>query len=219
MPSLLLRAWSTRGITLGLLAAITACIGQALLFLDGQRRLGFALLVAAMALGGIAWGQILEMPLLSLTTDQQLGIKDQGSGIRLILRRSLVIRLAAIAGSLLLSTGSLLAWFADPDEVFGVQGVLWLASICLFVSACVGWRSRASGDGQAGLPWTRLEIAMFAGLVVLALFTYLAGLNDIPWRFHFDEAIAYQESMRFYRGPQISVFTTTWFDTGLPSMW
>ena len=63
------------------------------------------------------------------------------------------------------------------------------------------------------------EALVFAGLIVLSLITHLAFLDQIPWRLHFDEGFAYFEAMRFYRGPAIPLFTTTWANTSLPSLW
>src|SRR5947209_7440666 len=77
---------------------------------------------------------------------------------------------------------------------------------CLARAGC--WP--ACGRGAGGL--------VFGGIVALALVTHLAWLNDIPWRFHYDELIAYNEAMRFYQGPPISLFTTTWWNTSLPSL-
>jgi 4-amino-4-deoxy-L-arabinose transferase-like glycosyltransferase len=196
-----------RSLTLGLLALCTGALGEGLLFVDGGRAVGFTLLAVAIVLAVAAWGRTELPPLLSAAGDQPAR------------RWATPLRLAGIAGAVLLTAGSLVAWFADPDATFGIQGGLWLASIALLICACVRWRIGRGEEERPGPPWTRLEVAAFAGLVGLALFTYLARLNQIPWRFHYDEAIAYQEAMRFYRGPHISVFTTTWYGTGLPSMW
>jgi hypothetical protein len=59
---------------------------------------------------------------------------------------------------------------------------------------------------------------VFAGLIALSLLTHLAWLHEVPWRFHYDEVIARTEGLRFYEGRPISLFTTTWFDTTMPSM-
>src|SRR5436190_1320776 len=129
----------------------------------------------------------------------------------------LFVERARLPGALLLWWGCVLAWFADPGAVFGLQGALWMASMALLLVSCARWYPPTSREADIGPPWTHPEAAIFCGLLALALFTYLARLNDIPWLFHFDEAIAYNEVMRFYRGPQISLFTTTWSNTGLPS--
>jgi 4-amino-4-deoxy-L-arabinose transferase-like glycosyltransferase len=169
-----------------------------------------------MALGAVAWSGIRTRTLPDL---------NSGTARRRLLPlklcsldRVLAWRLAGIAGALALSLGGMLAWLADPDAIFGWQGVLWLASMALLAASCARWQT-PGGEARLGPPWTRAEIIIFGGIVALALFTYLTALNDIPWRFHYDEAIAYDEAMRFYRGPQISLFTTTWWGTSLPSMW
>ena len=40
------------------------------------------------------------------------------------------------AGALVLFGGCLLAYWAQPDAVFGLQGWLWLTSMILLVAAC-----------------------------------------------------------------------------------
>jgi hypothetical protein len=131
-------------------------------------------------------------------------------------RRESIVRGAGVVGACLLALASMAAWAADPGAIFGLQGILWLAALALFVASCVGWR----GDGvsSGSLPWTRGEAIVFAGIVALSLLTHLAWLHDIPWRFHYDEVIARLEALRFYEGRPISLFTTTWFSTTMPSM-
>ncbi|MDQ3929037.1 MAG: glycosyltransferase family 39 protein, partial [Chloroflexota bacterium] len=136
-------------------------------------------------------------------------------------RRELVLRLSGIVAALLLALGGVLAWFAEPGAVFGWQGVLWLASMAVFVLSCYRWHPTAAiaaNDAATSLAWSRAERLLFWGLVALALCTYLVGLDAIPWYFHQDEVVAHYEAWRFYEGPPISVFTTTWFGTSLPSM-
>jgi|GEM_PF-1067179 len=196
---------------LGGLAFGVGLLGQFLLLYDGQRRLGVALLVAAMLLGVLAWGRVLKSP--------QPAPLDTHQNEQVMPPRELGLRLSGITGAILLACGGMAAWLASPDEVFGLQGALWLASMGLFAGSCVGWRVPKTDEGEIEPPWSRAEAAAFAGLVGLSLLTYLTWLNEIPWRFHYDEAIAYMEAMRFYRGPPISVFTTTWYETSLPSLW
>jgi 4-amino-4-deoxy-L-arabinose transferase-like glycosyltransferase len=186
-------------------------LGQFLLFYDGQRRLGGALLVAAMLLGVLAWGRAQVTP--------RPAPDDTHQNEQVITPRELALRLSGITGAILLACGGMAAWLASPDEVFGLQGALWLASIFIFASSCARWRVAKAEEQEVEPPWSRAEAAAFAGLIGLSLLTYLTWLNEVPWRFHYDEAIAYMEAMRFYSGPQISVFTTTWYETSLPSLW
>ncbi|HYO48729.1 MAG TPA: glycosyltransferase family 39 protein, partial [Chloroflexia bacterium] len=200
---------ANRGVTLGTFALLLGGVGEVLLFSPEWRVFGAALLLAAMLAAGVAWGRARERHLFAPHEPPSFG--------RIAWRRGLAFGMLGIAGALLLWWGGVLAWFDAPGEVFGLQGALWLASMALLVAACARWHPPGSSS-VAVTPWTRGEVFAFGALVMLALFTYCAWLNDIPWRFHYDEAIAYTEAMRFYKGPPISLFTTTWHGTSLPSM-
>ncbi|HKP53276.1 MAG TPA: glycosyltransferase family 39 protein [Chloroflexia bacterium] len=205
-----------RGAALGALAIALGSLGETLLFRQSWQCFGAWILLGAMALAAVAWSSIRPRPLPDLNSGT---VGGRLLPLKLsLLDRVLSWRLAGIAGALALSLGGMLAWLADPDAIFGWQGILWLASMASLVAVLAGWQT-PGGEARVGPPWTRAEVIIFEGIIALALFTYLTALNDIPWRFHYDEAIAYDEAMRFYRGPQISLFTTTWSDTGLPSMW
>src|SRR5690349_23201370 len=119
-------AW--RGIALGALAVIIAAVGEALLFQEPSRNAGALLIVLGMVLGAGAWHSMPEAPLLTL----------RAAGLRDLVRwrRGLILRLAGIGGALALAGGSILAWGADPNAIFGWQGVLWLASMGLLLLAC-----------------------------------------------------------------------------------
>jgi 4-amino-4-deoxy-L-arabinose transferase-like glycosyltransferase len=203
-----IRLWTGRGVTLGLLALVVGGIGEILLFHQRWQCFGAGLLLGAMALGVVAWGGIQDRAL------PQERIRDKGKRIK----AGILPYPFGIVGAFALSAAGMVAWFADPDAIFGWQGVLWLASVTLLVLTSAG-RQTADSDANLGPRWCRAESIIFGGIIALALFTYLADLNDIPWRFHYDEVLAYEEAMRFYRGPQVSLFTTTWHGTSLPSMW
>ena len=209
------RAWPKRGVTLGLLALAAAALGEVLLFRERWQTSGALLLLLGMALAAVAWSGIRPRPIA------EAALSDRGESTHNTpswLHRERGWRLVGITGALALSLGSILAWLADPEAIFGWQGLLWLASMALLVASC-SVRRTTGGGATLGPPWTRAEAIIFGGIFVLALFTYLSALNDIPWRFHYDEVIAYGEAMRFYSGPQISLFTTTWWGTSLPSLW
>src|SRR5207249_4143485 len=133
---------------------------------------------------------------------------------RIAWRRGLAVRLVGIVGSAALAAWSVLAYLADPGAIFGWQGVLWLASMGLLLISCARWVRRDSAEASLVPAWTRIEVLGFAGLVALSLLTRLAFLDRIPWLFHADEGLAYIEIMRYYKGPMIPLFTTTWADTG-----
>ncbi|HEY0068535.1 MAG TPA: glycosyltransferase family 39 protein, partial [Chloroflexia bacterium] len=212
LPVLLRRAWRARDVMLALPACLLASVGEALLFNERLRGWGAALLLAGMLLGAVAWGGTRKG--LSTVT----GAHRPGTQVG---RRELALRLAGIGATLLLAGGGMLAWLAEPGAVFGLQGVLWLASMAVFVLSCYRWRTTNELVARASshtLPWTPTERLLFGGILALALCTYLVALDTVPWSFHQDEVVAHAEAWRFYQGPPISLFTTTWFGTSLPSL-
>jgi 4-amino-4-deoxy-L-arabinose transferase-like glycosyltransferase len=90
--------------------------------------------------------------------------------------------------------------------------------MALLLLSCARWYPATQTEAALGPPWTQREIAIAGGLLALALLTHLAALDVLPWRFHVDESIAFEETMRFYGGQPISLFATTWRGTGLPSL-
>jgi 4-amino-4-deoxy-L-arabinose transferase-like glycosyltransferase len=199
--------WSVRGVTLGLGALVVGGLGEALLFPEATRAVGTLMLAGAMALAVAAWYDTHNAPLLTPATP------GAATG-----RRIRAARLAGIAAALALAGGGIAAALAQPAAVVGWQGVLWLASMALLLLSCARWYPAAQTEADLGPPWTRGEMAVAGGLLALALLTHLAALDVIPWRFHVDESIAFEETMRFYAGMPISLFTTTWRGTGLPSL-
>jgi hypothetical protein len=192
-------------------ALLLAGVGEVLLLDEGLRKWGAILLAIGALLGALAWSGARDNLLLvagdAATTAQA--------------RREFMLRLAGILSALLLEVGGILAWFAEPDALFGLQGVLWLSSMAVFVLACYRWyppKELAARSTATGVAWTHAERLLFGGILVLTLCTYLVALDTIPWRFHQDEVVAHFEASRFYSGPPISVFTTTWFNTSLPSL-
>ncbi len=222
--------WERRGLWLGLAALLVAAVGEYLLFAESSRGWGVGLLLAAVLAGVVAWSGARSTPVPFVST---------GKGTvwwRIAWRRGLALRLAGITAAMSLSIGSIVAYMHDPFAIFGLQGLLWLVGIGLLLMSCAFWYPRrdslteteevatteeteAAPAIPATLAWTRSEIFVFAGLVALSLVTHLVLLDQLPWRLHFDEGFAYLEVMRYYRGPAISLFTTTWAGTGLPSLW
>ena len=209
--TLVQRIQAEQGVIGGLLAAAIAGAGEALLFPEATRPVGVAVLAGALVLAALAWRDLPDAPLLTLRPE---GLRGLVAG-----RGGLLVRLVGIGGAVGLGVEGILAWLLHPGDLFGLQGVFWLASMGLLLLSCARWYPGTQTEADLGPPWTRAEGLAFGGIVALSLFTHLAWLYEIPWRFHFDEAIAYTESMRFYRGPTISLFTTTWFETSLPSIW
>jgi 4-amino-4-deoxy-L-arabinose transferase-like glycosyltransferase len=201
-------------VVVGVAAAAVGGVGEAYLFQEETRGVGAALLVVAMTLAVIAWSGVRGFPLLWLRT--------AGQGSLISWRRSLLLRLAGIFGALALWAASLWAYFAHPDEIFGLQGQLWLVSMALFLAACARWYPRPGPDNQADLgpPWTPIEVLILAGILVLSFALRVTWLEDIPWQIHGDAYTNWRESLNFVSDPpRISAFTTTYLGLGQPSLW
>jgi hypothetical protein len=202
------RIWASRGIWLGVLAVVIGGAGQWLLSREDLRLAGVGLLVQGMALAAIAWSGLHDIPLLHLHIEWKAGV---------VWRRSLILRLAGIAASVLLLAGSFVAFQAQPNDFFGLQGALWLASMGLLLVSCVRWHSFRD---ELAIPWSRTEIAVFAAIIALSLIARLVWLDQIPWRVEGNEFTSFKESMNFYANPPTtSLFTTVFLSTGMPSMW
>jgi hypothetical protein len=215
-------------------AVVLAGIGEYLLFADASRGTGVALIVLGMLLGIAAFAGARPAPDF---------LPSAGKGqpwLRIAWGPTLTLRLTGVAVAVCLSAGSIMAYLRDPGAIFGLQGVLWLASMAVLLVSCARWYPtkdegrKTTDDGRpttddrpverAGIRHSAFGIRhseplVFAGLIALSLVTHLAFLDQIPWRLHFDEGFAYIEVMRYYRGPAIPLFTTTWANTGLPSLW
>lgn len=215
-PTPLWRAWRVRDVALALPALLLACAGEALLFDEGRRGWGATLLAVGVLLGALAWSGARDRPLTAASRDPGVGAARRESA-----RRETALRLGGLVAALLMWGGSIVAWFADPGAVFGLQGLLWVASMAVFALSCYRWQTARELAARAAaiLPaWTRAERLLFGGLLAVCLCAYLVALDAVPWHFHQDEVIAHAEAWRFYEGPPISLFTTTWFGTSLPSL-
>jgi 4-amino-4-deoxy-L-arabinose transferase-like glycosyltransferase len=207
--------WSYRGIWLGLAALVVSIFGQVSMFREESRGSGALVQVAAMILAAIAWSGFRDRPLLTPATEPRKGLKNL-----IKWRRGLALRLAGIATSLGLLWWSFQEYYKQPSAFFGPHGWLWLASMVVLILSCARWYTRDDKNTSTGPPWTRREAVILATIMALSLFTHLTWLNEVPWVIDVNEYTAWKETMRFYREPpSISMFTTTWLELGLPSMW
>ena len=129
------------GVWLGGAALLVGGIGEALLFWEGKRIFGVALLLAAMLLAVFAWSDRHELPLL-------LPNSLHGHVAR---NKVLTLRLVGISGAILLCIGGIIAALIEPDAFFGWQGVLWLASGALLLASCARWYPSAQREASPGL--------------------------------------------------------------------
>lgn len=177
-------AWRMRDLVLAPPALLLCGVGEALLFAQGSRGWGVVLLAIGVLFGALAWSNSRDKPVPA--AGQELGT--------LPARRGSVLRVVGIGAALVLAGGGVLAWFAAPDALFGLQGVLWLASIAVFALSCYRWHPAgelAVCEASTSVAWTRGERLVLGGLLALALCTYLVALDTIPWHFHQDEVVAY----------------------------
>ena len=209
-------AATSHSILLGTMALALGGIGELVLFSHETRWLSVITFVIAVLVGLAAW------------SSPAAEIFEWGNGYSAYRiteqRRAIVARRVGAFIAFLAVIGSIVAEERAPSAIFGVQGCMWIAGMAVLLLSSYGWPASApsqfAGMSTPGIPpWTRAETSLFGALVSLSLVTHLAFLNEIPWRFHFDEIFAYIETMRFYRGPMIPVFSTTWQGTGLPTLW
>jgi hypothetical protein len=145
--------------------------------------------------------------------------------------RARLVRYAAIGGAALLLIAAHLSYQAQPEETCGLAGVLWLASMAGLVGATVGWPGRAAAPAAGDAPaapasedappaWTRWEVALFAGLVGLALVVRVWDLRDFPYAIHGDEILTGRNALiGYFDGRAAPVFSTLWDGINLPALW
>ena len=209
--------WKRRAIWLGVLAFLVGAGGEVLLFREEQRAQGAILLLVAMALGIVAWSGTRDAPLLTYRFQRARNALLIGPDFAV--RPDLALRFAGIGASLGLLWASFQAFWSKPQEFFGLQGWLWLASMAVLVLSCARWYSPESVEAL-GPKWSRREIAVLVGLVVLSLAVRLIWLEEIPWQVEGNEYTTFRESMAFYANPPAtSLFTTVFLGTGMPSLW
>ena len=213
-PSFVSRIWRARGFWLGLIAFAIGAGGEWLLFQPSGTAGGMGIMAVAMVVGIVAWTRLPERYSLA----PRLATWREWRSL-ISLRRQSVLRLLGIAGALGLLGASLAFYLSSPDEIFGWQGVLWLLSIALLLVSCAHWYPRESNSALLP-PWTRSELLLFGGILAFALLTHLLWLDQYPWRVDPNEFLAFTDSMRMYADPpRISMFTTTWLGTSMPSLW
>lgn len=209
-------SWRIKPAWLGVLAFVVGSAGEALLFQESLRGIGAVVQVVAVVLAILAWGGMRERPIL-LPRPDNIG--------RLIAwRAGLALRLGGIIGALGLWAASLWAYLAQPDEIFGLQGWLWLAAMLLFIVSCLRWQPRSKSDTAAredlGPAWTRNEMLILAGIVALSFFMRIPWLRELPWDIKEDVFLNWRETLAFMDyPPRISLFTTTYIGLGQPSLW
>lgn len=116
-----------------------------------------------------------------------------------------------------------LRYLAAPNETFGVAGTLWLAGIAVLLwSVFVGSPAADRAKELTLTPWNSWEVAVFTGLVLVALFTRVWDLTSFPDNIYPDEIMTGTVAIHSYishTGPSPSVFGTVWSGIDLPALW
>jgi len=131
-----------------------------------------------------------------------------------------------LAGAVLLSALSHVAFVAAPHVPFGAAGWLWLAGIGLVTAAAAlqsNGESPFNNDSAGGaLAWSWWEVTIVASITVLALALRVWNLRDVPFNIYPDEVMTGLVAERAYlsgQGPAPCLFSTLWSDIELPALW
>ena len=221
VPPVALRWWATRGVWLGVVAWAVALGGLSLLGAEPGRTWGMINLGLAGVLAVVAWGQERPLPgLAPLVRGEPLITWD--------LTRVIGFTGVGLAAILVLAANS--QYLAHPAETFGLAGVLWLASMGALIGATATWprAAPAAPAADAAAPaadaapatitppaappaWTRWEVALFLGLVGLALLARVWDLRDFPYAIHGDEVLTGRNAiMGYFDGRAAPIFGTLW---------
>ena len=219
----LARSWSWRWLTcsvwLGPVAFALSVLGTELLRRESLRPWAVLLLLSAGVVAVLAWSD--SRWSAAFPTDWVNRLDD--AHLQAWRRRS---ALATLAGAVLLSGLSHVAFLAAPRDAFGLTGWLWLAGIAMVVAAAA-LRSLArspQNDGEADGPpaWTWWEVAVVASIAILALALRVWDLRDVPFNIYPDEIMTGLAAERAYingAGPAPCLFSTLWSDIELPALW
>ena len=211
--------WPARGVWLGTIAFAVCLVGTELLRVESWRVLAVLALVGAGILAVLAWGDSQWSPAFPVDPATGPAYARLRVGKRL---SSLII----LAGAVLLSALSHVAFLAAPRETFGVAGCLWVAAIALIIAAAAlqsNAESPFNHDGAGAAPaWRWWEVAIVASIAVLALALRVWNLRDVPFNIYPDEVMTGLVAERAYLsgpGPAPCLFSTLWSDIELPALW
>jgi 4-amino-4-deoxy-L-arabinose transferase-like glycosyltransferase len=131
-----------------------------------------------------------------------------------------------LAGAVLLSALSQVAFIAAPRVTFGTAGWLWLTGLGLVMAAAAlqsNGESTLNHDSAGGaFAWSWWEVTIVASITVLALALRVWNLRDVPFNIYPDEVMTGLVAERAYLsapGHAPSLFSTLWSDIELPALW
>ena len=207
--------WSAHGVWLGPIAFVLSLLGTELLVYDFLRPWAVLLLLAASVLAVLAWSDVRWSPLFPADEGAQAHLQTWRSGSALVM----------LAGAVLLSALSHVAFLAAPHETFGAAGWLWLGGIAAVLAAAalraVDHVRQNDNEANSHPAWTWWEVAIVVLVAVLALALRLWDLRDVPFNIYPDEIMTgYVAERAYLSGPtHTPVFSTLWGDVELPALW
>jgi 4-amino-4-deoxy-L-arabinose transferase-like glycosyltransferase len=250
VKSTLYSVLSTRyfsGLWLGILAYLLALLGTVALAPEGIRLIGAGLLVAAATLAVLAWGR--QAWITVFPKERPAGAQAARPGSRWPLAASagaVVILLGADlafaadpgeafgpAGwlwlaSMALLVASTLAWSrqgsplrqqAGPERVVSTLPVRVKGN--RDGARAIDAQAASSTERASEAPWAGWEVALFAGIVLLALVLRVWNLSAYPDNIYPDEIMTGTVAAGAYGGAQAAppLFSTLWSGIDLPALW
>src|SRR5215472_1548269 len=203
--------WSAQGVWLGPIAFALSLLGTELLRREPLRPWAVLLLLTAGVLAVLAWSDARWSP--SFPADQGTEAHLQTWRIR--------SALAMLAGTVLLSALSHVAFLAAPRETFGAAGWLWLGGIAVVIVAAAPRPGGYALQSDGPAPWTWWEGVVVASIAGLALGLRVWDLRDVPFNIYPDEVMTGSVAERAYLSgsTHAPVFSTLWGDVELPALW
>jgi 4-amino-4-deoxy-L-arabinose transferase-like glycosyltransferase len=219
LPRSLLWRWSARGVWLGPVAFALSLLGMELLRRESLRIWAVLLLLSAGVVAVLAWNSSRWSD--ALPADWGTSLAE--TQLQVWRRRC---ALATLAGAVLLSALSHIAFLAAPRDAFGLAGWLWLTGIAGVIAAAalrpVAYARQNDGEANGPPAWTWWEVAVVVSIAVLAVALRVWDLRDFPFNIYPDEIMTGLVAERAYisgLSPAPSVFSTLWGDVELPALW
>jgi 4-amino-4-deoxy-L-arabinose transferase-like glycosyltransferase len=206
------KRFSLSNLSYGSIAYLVSLLGTLLLPSELTRPWAVLLLIGAAVLAVFAWRRQKWIPAFP---------EDSITPIPSLLRSRL--HLLGMLTAFLLVLAADLRYLAAPNDTFGIAGTLWLAGIAvLLCSVFVGSWTADCAKELTLTPWNLWEVAVFTGLVLVALFTRVWDLTSFPDNIYPDEIMTGTVAIHSYishTGPSPSIFGTVWGGIDLPALW
>jgi 4-amino-4-deoxy-L-arabinose transferase-like glycosyltransferase len=197
----------------GSIVYLISLLGTFLLANERARRWALLLLIAAAVLAVLLWGRQKWIPAFS--NDLSSPTAEN---------RSRFFCLVGVAIAVLLVLAADVRYVAAPNETFGIAGILWLVGMCLLLLSAFLGPHLLGVISNAPRPrrWPTWEIALVAGLFLLALLSRVWNLTKFPDNIYPDEIMTGTIATQAYispTGPSPSLFSTLWSGIDLPALW